>query len=477
MRARMREEATFGRLPVLAGERAYGTTGMLAAGLSYAMAAWCLLIGGYAANLVGAAAGITTLLGGCIIGVSLAAATALPCNRYGLEQIDVTKSCYGQRGAKLLLLFYVLNQLGWAGLMLTMCGRGVSTVLWSLGINGSGTDGIVAWMVLLGLATVYVMVARGFGGLEIFNPLVTPGLCVVTLILLYVIFRSASWQDVLELQPLIVGPNVRLDHLTTFEYGLGAGLSFWPGLAFLSRHAGNQRQAFYAPVLTMGLGVGLMCCTGLLAALVFRTFDPTQWLVMIGGPMFSALTLVLIAAANIAASVTMLHTAAVALRHHRRLRNLPWPTQVAITGVPLLAFVAFPTALYERGSMFLALNAAIFAPVCAVLLVDYAVLRRGRMNMSQVFEDDARGHYWFFRGINVPALACTLVGQAAALWLNNPITRVAHPLAESFGASLPGAALAAGLYLVFARLMLVSQGTGGYRAPLTPVPLVKTNIT
>jgi hypothetical protein len=95
--ARLRDEALFGRLPLVRGEREYSTKGILATGFTYAVAAWCFLIGGYAANVVGAAQGVVALIAGCVMGVTLsAAASALACNRYGLEQIDYTKSALGR---------------------------------------------------------------------------------------------------------------------------------------------------------------------------------------------------------------------------------------------------------------------------------------------------------------------------------------------------------------------------------------------
>src|SRR5688572_789704 len=100
-------DAAYGRLPLLRREREYSTRGILATGFACSIAAWCFLIGGYAANVVGALQGMITLIAGCVIGVTIsAAASALACNRYGLEQIDFTKSCFGQRGAKLILFFY-----------------------------------------------------------------------------------------------------------------------------------------------------------------------------------------------------------------------------------------------------------------------------------------------------------------------------------------------------------------------------------
>src|SRR6516162_5592161 len=149
--ARIREEALFGRLPLLPREREYSTRGILATGFAYAVAAWCFLIGGYAANVVGAVQGVVALVAGCVIGVTMsAAASALACNRYGIEQIDFTKSCFGQNGAKIILIFYVINQIGWTGTILVMFGRGVSNVVAQVG-GGNASEWVTRVAVAAGL--------------------------------------------------------------------------------------------------------------------------------------------------------------------------------------------------------------------------------------------------------------------------------------------------------------------------------------
>ena len=63
-----------------------------------------------------------------------------------------------------------------------------------------------------------------------------------------------------------------------------------------------------------------------------------------------------------------------------------------------------------------------FAPISGVLLVDYIFLRRGRLNVSQIFEDARDGHYRFFGGFNLPALGCVLLGQLLYVWLLDPVS-------------------------------------------------------
>ena len=66
------EASVFGRMPVLLGEREYGAAGAHATCFAFAVATWCFLVGGYAAQLVGAVQGTVCLLAGSMIGVFLA---------------------------------------------------------------------------------------------------------------------------------------------------------------------------------------------------------------------------------------------------------------------------------------------------------------------------------------------------------------------------------------------------------------------
>jgi NCS1 family nucleobase:cation symporter-1 len=474
--ARIREEALFGRLPLLPGEREYSTRGILATGFAYAVAAWCFLIGGYAANVVGAAQGVVALVAGCVIGVTLSAvASALACNRYGIEQIDFTKSCFGQNGAKIILIFYVVNQIGWTGTILVMFGRGVTNVGAQIG-GLAPSEWVTRVAVLAGLAVAYGVIVRGVHVLNVFNAIVTPGLIVATVLLFYVIFRSSGWHQIAALSPLAPAGDRRLGYVIAVEYGLGAGFSWWPGIGFLTRNTDTQRNSLYPQILTMGLGMGIVCCTGLLAGLAYRTFDPTVWMMKAGGRVIGVLALALVAIANISASAMMMYTAALALRHLRVLRQLSWRKLAALAFVPVLGYAVVPELLYEKGSAFLAYNATMFAPISGVLLVDYLILRRRRLNVSQLFEDAEAGHYRFQRGFNIPALGCMVLGQLLYVWLLDPVSLAARGPVRLLTASGPAVLVPMILYYLLARLLLIPRGVGGYGASPEPLPIHKPNL-
>ena len=108
-----RSDSAFERMPLLPGEREYGLKFAVTYLVPYAVATWCFLTGGFAAELVGAAQGFVCLVAGNVLGVYLATMPlSLGCQRYGIEQIDFCKPAFGQRGARVVLIFYLINMLG-----------------------------------------------------------------------------------------------------------------------------------------------------------------------------------------------------------------------------------------------------------------------------------------------------------------------------------------------------------------------------
>jgi NCS1 family nucleobase:cation symporter-1 len=410
------------------------------------------------------------------------AGAALASNRYGLEQIDYTKSLFGQRGAKLILIFYVINQIGWTGYILVMFGHGVNNVVAALGEGGAGAsaglgENGVRVAVFLGLVTAYAIVVRGVHLLNVFNAVITPLLLLLIGFLFWALFHHQGWSAIAAAPPLDPPENPRLAYVMAFEFGLGAGFSWWPGIGFLARNTDSPRNSLYPAVLTFGLAMGIVCCVGLFAGLVYGKDDPTTWMIDVGGKWFGIASLALVAVANVAVSASMIYVGALGLRHVRRFSTMAWWKLVALTLVPALGFVVIPELLYEEGSKFLTYNATMFAPIAGVVLVDYLVLRRQRLNLSQIFEDHPEGHFHYVGGFNLAALGSMLVGQGLYLFLLDPVDWTARGPVHLITASGPAVIVPAVLYYVLAKAWLIPAGLGGYRASTQPRPSGVPNIS
>ena len=175
----LRQESLSGRLPVLLGDREYGARGAHATCFAFAVATWCFMTGGWVAQYVGAVEGIVCLVAGSVVGTFLACLpTAFACQRNGLEQLDYCKTAFGQRGTIVLLIFYLINMLGWTGLILVMFGNGVRNILRGLGHDPGGW--VVGFAVALGMWLTYLVVTRGIHLLNVSNAFVGPGLALLS---------------------------------------------------------------------------------------------------------------------------------------------------------------------------------------------------------------------------------------------------------------------------------------------------------
>ncbi len=315
------QDSVFGRMPVLLDEREYGTVGAHMTCFAYAVATWCFLTGGYVAELVGAVQGIVCLVAGTLIGLFV---TTMPlsfaCQRYGLEQMDACKPAFGQRGAQLMLIFYLINMLGWSGLILVMFGNGLRNIAEALDYEPGRW--LVGAGVALGLWLSYLIVTRGVHLLNLANSIITPGLGLLVVFMLVVLLRDQGWETIAAAEPLAAGPTPFINYMIALELGIAGGISWWGGIGFLARNTRSRRNAIDPELLQLGLAGALVCCVGLFSALVVRSADPTEWMVPIGGVFLGVLALGFVALANVTSTAVSLFASGLSLRHVPGLREM-----------------------------------------------------------------------------------------------------------------------------------------------------------
>ena len=164
------------------------------------------------------------------------------------------------------------------------------------------------------------------------------------------------------------------------------------------------------------------------------------------------LALVFVGVANISSSAISIYASGLALRHIEVLKARPWWHLVLWTLVPCLPFVFWPDELAGMGSNFLAYNGTLYGPVVGILFADFVFVRRRRINMWAVFDDDPAADYYYTRGFHWPALACLILGQAIYFALLDPLSYTAHDLFLYTTASLPSCIVPGIVYTVWMKL-------------------------
>ncbi len=456
------EDSAFGRLPLLINEREYGTASAHTTCFAYSIATWCFLTGSFVAELVGAVEGIVCLIAGNLIGIFITTmALGLGCQRYGIEQIDCCKPSFGQRGVKIPLLFYLINMLGWSGLLLVMFGNGIKNILRALELPSG--DWVVGGGVALGLGLSFLIVTRGVHLLSLSNSIIAPGIGLLIVFMFYKLFHDFGWEAIAAAPPLDPGPNPTTNYVIALELGIASGISWWGGVGFLARNTRSQRNAIYPEIIQLGLVGSIACCIGLFSALVVGTNDPTEWMVPVGGVVLGIIALTFVALANVTSTAVSLFASGLAMRHVKRFRATRWWQLMLLLIVPCLPFVFWPHELFDMGDAFLAYNGTMYAPISGILLADFFFLRKQKLNLRALFEDDPSGEYYFHRGFNWVALGSLVLGQIVYITMYNPISGEIHPLSQYIPASVASSALPALVYGIGMRIL-------GRREKMRPQP-------
>jgi nucleobase:cation symporter-1, NCS1 family len=110
----------------------------------------------------------------------------------------------------------------------------------------------------------------------------------------------------------------------------------------------------------------------------------------------------------------------------------------------------------------LALIGVAFAPLCGIQIVDYFVLRRGRIDIRAIYADEPRQPYYFWRGVNPAAMIALAAGCLTYIALLNPLSYGSTAPYPYLTASLPSAAAAALAYFL-GSVLVIRAGRGGYR--------------
>lgn len=448
------ESSVFSRLPLHIDEREYGNLGAHGTCFAYAIATWCFLVGSYAADLVGAVEGTICLVAGNVIGVFLAAMPlSLGCQRYGLEQMDFCKSAFGQHGSHVVLVFYLINMLGWSGLLLVMFGNGIFNIGAAIGLAPG--DWVVGAGVAVGIVLSFLVVVRGVHWLGMVNNIVTPALGLVVLYMLYMLVTAHGWDEIAAATPLAPGPDPLLNYATVLELGIANGFSWWGGIGFIARNTRTRRAATYPQILQLGAASGLVSSIALYSALVIGSDDPTQWMVPLGGLALGLVALGFVALANVTSTGVSLFASGLALRHVPGLKRRAWWQILVITIVPCCFFIFWSQELYDMGDAFLAYNGTMYAPISGVLFVDFFVLRKQRLDLKSIFDNARHGAYHYWKGFNPLALGGVVLGQLTYFAMYDPISGEAHWLFLYLPASLAAFAVPAVFYWAAMRALKV----------------------
>ncbi|MFO7595890.1 MAG: putative hydroxymethylpyrimidine transporter CytX [Desulfocurvibacter africanus] len=319
-----------------------------------------LLTGGYLADL-GLVKGMWANVVGHLIGTALLVLAGLMGYRQRLPAIMSFRRSLGRQGSWLVSLLNVLQLVGWTAVMVQQGGQAVDALLrhlWGVGDVALATCG-------LGLLVGLWAVAEAWG-VRILNMVAVVLLFGLTLVLGTVVLG----------QPVGAGAAKAE---ATFGLGLELAvimpLSWFPLIADYTSRARSATAAWLAPFLGYFLGSTAMYAMGLFGALTTGSADPTGMLLAAG---LGVTALLVMSLSTVTTTFMDVYSAAVSWQNvfPKASRRV---VSVAATLIGTLLAVTLSSELYMA---FLFLIGSVFAPLAAVVLTDYWLLREDRREQS-----------------------------------------------------------------------------------------------
>lgn len=314
-----------------------------------------ILTGTYLAPL-GFGRGIAAILIGHLIGCILLFLAGLIGGRVRKSAMETVKMSFGSRGSLLFAGLNILQLLGWTSIMIYDGALAAAEVLpaqpwvWPAVIGGL----IVLWIII------------GLQSLGKINSVAMIALFGLTLVLCWAIFRNG---------PAGAAPAGSMSFGAAVELSAAMPLSWLPLISDYTREAERPAAATAVSALTYGLVSCWMYVIGLGAALLTGTSDIAQIMVRAG---LGVAGLLIIVFSTVTTTFLDAYSAGVSGETvFPRLKGRMMAIAAAVLGT--VCAILFPIADLTD---FLYLIGSVFAPMVAVLIADYYLLKKDSSSRS-----------------------------------------------------------------------------------------------
>ncbi len=314
-----------------------------------------ILTGTYFAPL-GFGTGLLAILVGHVIGCGLLFFAGLIGGKARKSAMETVKMSFGQRGSLLFSLLNILQLVGWTGIMIYDG---------ALAANGVWNVGDWIWcLVIGGLIVLWILI--GIKNLGRINTIAMTALFVMTIILSFVIFGKGSAHN-FDGDIMSFGAAV--------ELSVAMPLSWLPLISDYTREAAKPVKATAVSAVMYGIVSCWMYLIGMGAAIFTGESDIAQIMLKAGLGIIGLLVIVL---STVTTTFLDAYSAGISSESVSVKCNGKW-VAVGVAVVGTLGAILFPM---DDITDFLYLIGSVFAPMIAIQIADYFILKLDNSSKS-----------------------------------------------------------------------------------------------
>ena len=319
-----------------------------------------ILTGTYLAPL-GFTKGLLAIILGHIIGCSLLFAAGLIGARERKSAMDTVKGSFGSHGALIFAGLNILQLVGWTAIMIYDGALAADSVF---------TLGHMFWSILIG-ALIIVWILVGIKNLGKINTLAMTALFILTVVLSFVIFRENT-------APALISDSLSFG--AAVELSVAMPLSWLPLISDYTREAEKPVRATAASALTYGVVSSWMYIIGMGAALFTGESDIARIMMKAG---LGVAGLLIIVFSTVTTTFLDAYSAGISSETLSAKITGKWiAVGTAVLGI--LGAIFLP--LHDITD-FLYLIGSVFAPMIAIQITDYFILKNDNSEHRFVFSN------------------------------------------------------------------------------------------
>ena len=352
-----------------------------------------LIIGGSLAEL-----GFWNLLLVLIVGNILVFLPLLALGHIGykvrIPTMAVSRMTFGIRGSYIPSIANGIQLLGWGANVTVVCGSSINIIVSDM----TGYDNLTLWIAVTAVIQLLIT-AYGVRSITWLQRLSVPLLGILTVVTAVLIFREYGFSSIVHYAP--VAP---LSLLLGLDIVAGNAFAWGPMVCDYTRYAKSSGASSWGTLIGSLAGAASFMFVGAISGITTGDANPTAFLLELGLGIPELLIIIL---SSVTTNVVNLYSAGISFVNVWP-KVEPW--KIIVPAGVVMGVIAVIPDLIGHFITFLVIVGAIFVPLIAIMLTDYFLVKKQRVDAEQMLVEDKSSKYWYQKGFNWKALIVWFVG-------------------------------------------------------------------
>src|SRR5437667_4192355 len=355
---------------------------------------------------------IAVIVIGNLVGCAIFATFTVMGHKTGVNQMVLSRSAFGVRGAYLPSILMFLMTLCWIGVNTYFPVKISVAILGQFGIPDNWFVEII--VITLVMALQVGIGVYGFYAIRTFEKYTVPptiAIMVLMSILAWTRPGVVNWNLVTTLPP---GAHLAMITLLMTAIGVGWGISWVTWASDYSRFVPRSvpsKSVFWYSYIGMFVPTVWLAILGATVASVTKDTDPAKMVSAVFGGIMSILVLLMVLHGPIATNILNVYSAALAaLSMGLRLSRTAMALIAGVVGYLVTIYFVFQPSFAQAFDNWMISLLLWMSPWAGVVLTDFFIVRHGRIDVGELYREPERSAYG---DINWGAIVAFVVGLVA----------------------------------------------------------------